>query len=482
MTKVIVGKCEKCGRELKVKEGAEKPLMRLTCTCGWSGYVGYSNCIICGKKLLATAGNSPGLFCSKECEEKWHQKLQKDKEDLNAYTRHEKDDIHFLQGSLPGHWRLLSNSAKFWNNEQSPLLKPVISLPYLVSLDVSPDQQHLVWVSPGQLQELEIVVYSTITSSEVIRLPYPAPVRWPSDLEPSCRFVGNDRILVISELQSNEKNRFTGVRLALYEIIKGSKLAEVDIPDFRFQNAIVRHSTGTVASTDSFKLFILETADDRLTYTTLKTDQILAPGPSFAHDEKLYVMFMDGLYCVEGEKKNRIMGGANCVCFLSSGKVYCGGGNSDFSGDSALQIGDLNTGAFNSISWGKVPIHQIEPAGNKDILTANLAAGSRQNTGRFAFISYFSLTDESKRWAVCLDNLAEWRNPLLTSSPEEGWALVTTGSFIRRISLPTGKSIEMIPALPEEFVEARWLSSVRLLCIARNPNEWSPGKLEWYKI
>ena len=392
------------------------------------------------------------------------------------------DDVHFSQGSLPGHWHELTNCTKFWDDEQSPLLKPVLSLPYMVSLDVSPDQQHLVWVSPGQLQGLEIVVYSTITSSEVIRLPYPAPVRWPSDLEPSCRFVGDDRILVISQLESDKKSGIYGVRLVLYEIIKGSKLAEVEIPAFRFQNATVRHSTGTVAATDSFKLLILETADNRLTYNVLKTDQIFDPGPTFSHNGKLYVMFMDGLYCIEDGKKNRIMDGAHCVCFLSSGKVYCGGGYGDFAGDLALHLGDLNTGSSSSISWGKIPIEQIVSAGNMDILTANQAAGYRQDTGRFAFISYFSIADETKRWVVYLDKLPEWRKPLLTSSPEEVWALVMTGLSIKQISLPTGKCIQMIPALPEEFVAARWLSSVRSLCIARNPDEWIPGKLELYKI
>ena len=40
MARVTVGNCRSCGRELKVKEGAVRPLMKLTCTCGQVTEVG----------------------------------------------------------------------------------------------------------------------------------------------------------------------------------------------------------------------------------------------------------------------------------------------------------------------------------------------------------------------------------------------------------------------------------------------------------
>lgn len=486
MARILVGTCGKCGRDLKVQEGSEKALMHLTCKCGWSGYVGYTNCCVCGKKLVACKGAYPPAACAGSCEEKLEQKLRP--ANIYPYTsgkpeQHQTDNpVRFKIGALPSHWKHLYDSS-FWDNEQVPHLTPIATYPYMNSLDVSPDQQHLVWLSPDSCQKLEVVVYSLTTSSEVLRIPYPTQMRWPSYLEPSCLFVGNDRILVISQVKSYMKDGIDEVRLALYELPDGSKLDEVDIPDCSFCRATVRHNTKTIVAIkrSDFNLLLCKAENDNLACNTINTDQILAPGPNFGHDGKLYAMFMDGLYLMEEGKKKRIMDGANCVCFLTSGKVCCGGG-SDFNSNTALYIKELNTGESYSIPWGRVPISHIESAGNDYILIANEAAGLRQSTGRFSFVSLFSLSDKTTKWTVKLDTLEEWRNPLLFSSPEEKWALVTSGLSIRRISLPEGKSTHMIPAQPNEFIEARYLPSKRVLCIARNPNERIPGKLEWYEI
>jgi len=40
MARVAVGHCTACGRELRVKDGAVRPKMRLTCTCGQLNEVG----------------------------------------------------------------------------------------------------------------------------------------------------------------------------------------------------------------------------------------------------------------------------------------------------------------------------------------------------------------------------------------------------------------------------------------------------------
>jgi hypothetical protein len=446
-----------------------------------------------GQATLDTA-RSPPLVCPGSCDEKWKEELHRaTKRQATEYPytyakpEHRREGTHslFQDGSLPTHWwQLPYDSTKFWDDEQVPQLAPMASYPYLTSLDVSPDEQHLAWVSPGGLQEFEIVIYSTTTCTEVLRLPYSAPMRWPSHLEPSCLFVGSDRILVVNQQKSYTKDGIDEVRLALYDVIKGAKLAAVGIPNCSFRNATIRHNTKTIAAEkeSSFHLLVCEAADDNLTYTTLKADQILAPGPRFGPDGKLYVMSMDGLCRIEDGNKEWVMDGAHCVCFLGSGKACCGGGYGDFSGDSALQIGDLNTWESYSIPWGRIPIQQIQLAGNDDILTANQVAGFSHGAGRFAFVSLFSLSDKRTRWAVKLDALAQWRSPLLLSSPEERWALVTTGLSIRRISLPAGKSMQMIPTQPEEFVEAMWLPSKRLLCIPRNPNERIRGRLELYSI
>src|SRR3990170_6880508 len=40
MARVTVGNCSACGRELRVKDGAVRPRMKLTCTCGHLNDIG----------------------------------------------------------------------------------------------------------------------------------------------------------------------------------------------------------------------------------------------------------------------------------------------------------------------------------------------------------------------------------------------------------------------------------------------------------
>lgn len=81
MTKVTVGKCGKCGKDLKVKKTAAKSLMRLTCKCGWSGFIGYNICTICGKQLIAIDGERPLLVCPGPCENELKQRHEKEQSD-----------------------------------------------------------------------------------------------------------------------------------------------------------------------------------------------------------------------------------------------------------------------------------------------------------------------------------------------------------------------------------------------------------------
>jgi hypothetical protein len=71
MAKITVGKCENCGRELKVKEGSAKSIMHLTCKCGWHGYVGDTpgdvlKCKNCGERIATETYKANRGLCS-EC-------------------------------------------------------------------------------------------------------------------------------------------------------------------------------------------------------------------------------------------------------------------------------------------------------------------------------------------------------------------------------------------------------------------------------
>ena len=98
MAKVSVGKCCKCGKDLKVKERAAKPLMRLTCTCGWVGYVGYNICEICEKKLIAINGEDPDSACPGQCNNELIRREEKRKSDNFIHTVSQLRDNYMNRG------------------------------------------------------------------------------------------------------------------------------------------------------------------------------------------------------------------------------------------------------------------------------------------------------------------------------------------------------------------------------------------------
>jgi len=81
MARVTIGKCERCGRELQVKQEAAKAFMHLTCKCGWSGVVGEDRtytCQICGKQRQAkTAKEKEESVCPGACQQAMHQERLK---------------------------------------------------------------------------------------------------------------------------------------------------------------------------------------------------------------------------------------------------------------------------------------------------------------------------------------------------------------------------------------------------------------------
>lgn len=54
MSKVVVGKCTVCGRELRVKAGAVKPFMHLTCKCGAKNEVQATNAVLEESRRLSS--------------------------------------------------------------------------------------------------------------------------------------------------------------------------------------------------------------------------------------------------------------------------------------------------------------------------------------------------------------------------------------------------------------------------------------------
>ncbi len=443
--KVTIGACGRCGKEFKVKQEAAKPLMRLTCGCGWSGNVGYQNCEICGSKIPVEGGALPPRLCSDGCREIKRNRQHQLDEELKK-MRETASQPRFRPGSLPPHWPELSDSSNFWGPLQSPTLRPVMRRPYLASLTVSPDQRSIAWLSPHQEKGMEIVAMDPQTCRLTSSLPYHGELRFPPSVRPSCLFMDDDKLLAIVDTARYATHGSDEVLLVAYNASSGLKIAEA-----------------TVAKCDFSR-------------------PILHPGPRFGPDNDLYAIFLDGLHRRHGEEWIRIGPGSHCMHFENAGKVFCGGGFEDFSAPSMLYSNGMVNREVEAFPWGFIPVHQIEPAGNDDLLIANMAADNRETTGRWAFLSHFNVSDRRSEWAVRLESLARWQPPILLSVPEEKWALINAGTTIDRISLPDGKLMESILGDPLESFEARWLHGSRILCLARARAGGDPGWLEFYEI
>jgi hypothetical protein len=166
----------------------------------------------------------------------------------------------------------------------------------------------------------------------------------------------------------------------------------------------------------------------------------------------------------------------------SLGKVYCGGGHSDRSGDSAIHVADLAGKSTFEIPWGREPIDAVALAGKNRLLVANEV--STVHAGKYpdAVVTLVSVDDRKKHWNLTIRDLKPGRDPILLSVPEEQWALLQTGRLLKRISLVDGSLIQTTGKQLEEYITAAWISSRRLLCLTRRPNRDDAGTVEFYKI
>jgi hypothetical protein len=357
---------------------------------------------------------------------------------------------------------------------KAPPLKPAFSCPYLGSFTLSSTGETAAWVSGGKDGDYEITIASTVSGATITSLRYPAR-KYP----PKCNFVGDNRILISGCLADDSK----ASNLALYDAASGKRICVIDISDCYFSYVAVRHDTRTIAAEkDTFNLVIVEAAGDKLSYRTVETSQIYQPGPRFGPDGNIYLIVHYQLYRIESDRKIDIMRGSNCICFDPAGRVYCGGGYSDRSGDSAIHIADLSSNTAVEIPWGREPVDSIALAGNYRVLVANEV--STVHAGRYpnAVVTLVSLDDRKKHWSITIGDLKPGRDPILLSVPEEQWALLQTGRLLKRISLADGSLIQTASKQIEEYITAEWLASQRHLCLTRRPGGEGAGTVEFYRI
>jgi hypothetical protein len=254
-----------------------------------------------------------------------------------------------------------------------------------------------------------------------------------------------------------------------------------------FSNAAVRHDTRTIAAEkETHALVIVEAAGDKLEYRTVKTGQIYTPGPRFGPDGNLYVIVFFHLYRIEGDRTVDVMPGDHCICFDPAGRVYCGGGYSDRSGDSAIHVADLSSNTTFDVPWGREPVDNIALAGDNCVIAANAIDSTYAARYPDAVVTLVSVADGRRRWSLTIRDLKPYHAPLLLSVPEQQWALVQTGRLLKRISLVDGSTIQTAPKQVDEYITAAWIPAESFLClwrVTRRPGlEYDGGTVEFYKI
>lgn len=340
-------------------------------------------------------------------------------------------------------------------------------VPFLSSIAVSPDEETVCAVEPGG----GVIARKAGTDSELWTLAGPS-------VEPSlCRFVGPQRLLVLSE---PEKDSYL---LRLVNTADGSMLAETAVPSAYLDRATASPTAGLFAAKSSYdSLLVVRTTDDTIETTKVSCGQVYA-GPRIGPDDELYVIVAYALYRLDGTQKTELMHADNCICFDAvARRIYCGGGYSDRSGASSIGVYDMASGQASQIDWGVEPVDELELAGEGRILVGTTVNEVQMARYPNASVTLVRTDTQAKEWSLTIDDAKPWRPVLLASAPEAGWVLVQTGAVLKFVSLEDGSTIKALPKERDEFVSACWLPGKQLVYLGRNPDRGQPGTLECYDM
>lgn len=341
-------------------------------------------------------------------------------------------------------------------------------VPFLRCLDVSPDGNLVCCVAPDGA----VVAFASGTNEQKWSLALP------STKGCLASFVGPQRLLVVSQ---------RGMERWQWQLVNtddGSVVAKALGPEAFRCGADIR--TGVFFALSVWETYVVQTAGDRLEFSTCKNPPgAFTYGPWIGPDGKCYVISNCHVHRLEGSRMSRFMPGDHCICFDPPTRLYCGGGCYDWSGPSALHIGDIKGGETSVVPWGREPIDQIALAGNDRLLLASCPVptlGPSHPPG----VTLLSMASWTKEWKQTIDDLAPLRNVILTVVPEEGWALIESGALLKVVALKDGRTLRTLRKQHSEYIVARWLSSRKLLYIASNrdrtPDWEKPGVLECYSM
>lgn len=359
--------------------------------------------------------------------------------------------------------------------------KPVASFPYVNSLTVSPHNEDIAWISRWEADRFRMSVLSPTEESPRLELEYTTS-RKPSGhtaIMSHVLFVAGGRLLVAFPLE------VSSARLMVLDTESGKELASKDVPDFKFYSLCANKAGENIAAQkDSESLLVVSTADNKLTYSLVRTGSTYGPTPYFAPNGRLYALHYRTFFSIEDDKAVRITSTneANSVAFDSAGKVYFGGGFSDRSGEATLQVVDLYSGESSEIPWGREPIDVIEPLGDDKLLLGSMVAEATAFQYSKSQVTLFRVNERKREWSIEFTDLPPYHSSVLLSVPEDGWTLLQSGRLLKRVSLDNGEVLEEFPKEKNEFVQAQWLGAQRMLYISRNRSKSTDGTLELYKI
>jgi hypothetical protein len=347
----------------------------------------------------------------------------------------------------------------------SGLVSACRSVPFLASLQVSPNEDLVCCVTPDGVA----VAYE----------PGSDRAKWSLSQRGSalrsCRFVGIDRVLAVSD---GPRGSTTAPAVLLVDTNDGRVLAKATAPRTVY-SADSDPRTGLYVGGGVFDIITIQTAGDRLEMSLFKSSQVDLPGPKIGPDGRRYFISTWRLYRIEGDEATAVMDACHSIYSDPPAKIYCGGGSHDRSGASALNILDLETGSSAAVPWGREPVSEIFPAGPDHLLI-----GSETDIwGKYpSVVTSFSLADSTKRWSLTIEGLPQMRPVILETAPAEGWALIQRRTSLDLVALDDGRTLHSLRRESQHFAAAKWLGSKQLLYMAGNPVKEHVGLMECYRV
>ena len=208
--------------------------------------------------------------------------------------------------------------------------------------------------------------------------------------------------------------------------------------------------------------------------------QICGNGPRSAPDGKCYFLSHGGLYRLTAEGYEEVYSeGRNCIIFDSKGRIYCGGGYGDMSGESYLHMIDPYTGRNRSIMLGREPIHRLHIAGDDTVISSSIVEASEFRNRHHAYVAALDVSENKSRilWDRRIEGLQWGRIPVILTVPDEDWGVLQTPDKLLLISLSGGEVLSEMGKEPSEVILGAWASTARKIYLARFPDWESQGSL-----